>query len=87
MTRIGDSQYHVRFKATYWKIFHIGYSVDMKAEAQTGGVFKTTGENDLGWWGGGVYHYEGTVSATNFLATYKSEYDHGTFEMKRPQQE
>ena len=87
MTRIDGARYHARYKATYWKIFRIGYTVEMTVEPQSEGVFKMRGENDLGWWGGGIYHYEGKASDTNFFATYRSKYDHGTFEMKRPAQD
>ena len=87
MIRIDDGKYHARFKATYWKIFRIGYRVEMSVEPHPDGVFKLSGENDLGWWGGGVYRYEGDVTATNFLSTYRSKYDHGTFQMKRPSTE
>ncbi len=84
MTRIDDTQYRARYRATYWKMFRIGYTMAMRVEPQPGRAFKMQGENDLGWWGGGVYRYDGEASATNFLATYRSKYDHGTFEMKRP---
>ncbi len=33
---------------------------------------------------GGVYHYDGDATPTNFFSTYKSKYDHGTFQMTRP---
>jgi hypothetical protein len=34
---------------------------------------------------GGVYTYEGSASATNFTSTYNSKYDHGVFQMRRPE--
>ena len=33
---------------------------------------------------GGVYYYEGRATATNMISTYRTKYDHGTFDMKRP---
>jgi len=50
-------------------------------------VWQFQGDENLGWLAGGVYHYEGRVSPTNFHSTYRSKYDHGTFEMGRPQAE
>jgi len=84
MYRFDDHTYEARFKATYWKIFRVGYDVALLVERKPDGSFRLSGENDLGWWGGGVYHYEGDVSSTNFAATYRSRYDHGTFQMQRP---
>ena len=83
-TKTDDRQIRARFKATYWKIFRIGYEVTLNSESLPGDKVHIQGENDLGWWGGGVYHYSGTISPTNFSSTYRSKYDHGTFEMKRP---
>lgn len=83
-TKIDDRQIRARFKATYWKILRIGYEVTLNTEPSTNSSVRIRGENDLGWWGGGVYHYDGAVSPTDFSATYRSRYDHGTFEMKRP---
>jgi len=83
-SKIDDRQIRARFKATYWKLFRIGYEVTLNTEPQPESTVRIQGENDLGWWGGGVYHYEGAITPTNFSATYRSKYDHGTFEMKRP---
>lgn len=84
MFKFDDRNYNARFKATYWKILRIGYDVAILVERQPDGSFKLEGENDLGWWGGGVYRYDGDVTSTNFLSTYRSKYDHGTFQLKRP---
>ena len=32
ITKTGDYEYHARFAATYWKIFHFGYDVNLSAE-------------------------------------------------------
>lgn len=86
-TRIDDRQIRARFKATYWKILRVSYEVTLNAESLTNHAVHIQGENDLGWWGGGVYRYDGTINPTNFSSTYRSKYDHGTFEMKRPEPE
>ena len=84
VTRLGDDRYRAHYKATYWKIFRIGYAVDMQVRQESSNTYKFQGETDLGWWGGGVYHYDGDATPANFFSTYKSKYDHGTFQMTRP---
>ena len=86
LTKLENGRYRARYKATYRKILRVSYAVDMRVEQQQGpaGSFNFQGETDLGWSGGGVYHYEGHATPTNFFATYKSKFDHGTFEMTRP---
>ena len=84
VTRFDDTHYRTRYKATYWKILRIGYKVNIQVKQESPGVFRFRGETDLGWWGGGVYHYDGKVTPTNFFSTYQSKYDHGTFQMTRP---
>lgn len=78
-----DSTYSAYFRATYWKIFRYSYRVDLAFE-QRDGVWHFRGDENLGWFAGGVYRYEGKVTSTNFHSTYESKYDHGTFEMGRP---
>ncbi len=84
VTKIDDSHYRARYKATYWKIMRFGYTVAMNVKQGTDNAHNFQGEADLGWWAGGVYRYEGQVTSTNFFSTYKSKYDQGTFRMKRP---
>jgi hypothetical protein len=71
-----------RFRATYGKIFHFGYTVPLEIHPHFGG-WEINGEANLGALGG-VYYCEGRVSPTNFFSTYRSKYDHGIFEMQRP---
>jgi hypothetical protein len=83
VSRTSDGEYSARYHATFWKVFTAGYTVRLKA-TDSGGEFKIAGEENLGWYAGGVYTYEGKVSATNFFSTYRCKYDHGTFQMSRP---
>ena len=85
LSKAEDRHFQARFKATYWKILRYSYTADLLFEPADGS-FKLSGDTDLGWWAGGLYHYEGSVSSTNFFATYKNKYDHGTFRMSRPSQ-
>ncbi|HUF63902.1 MAG TPA: hypothetical protein VMN36_17620 [Verrucomicrobiales bacterium] len=47
------------------------------------GVFRFSGEADLGVLGG-VYRHEGRATADSFEASYHAEKDRGTFRMMRP---
>lgn len=84
ITGLGDGRYRAHYKATYWKIFRFSYAVEMRVEEHSGDTFEMRGETDLGWWGGGVYQYEGQINPTNFVCSYRSKYDHGKFRMERP---
>jgi hypothetical protein len=83
MTCPEEGSCQARFHAKYQKIFSFGYTVALQVTPQDG-IFKFKGDANLGWYAGGAYHYEGTVSATNFFATYRCKQDHGTFQMARP---
>ena len=75
--------YQARFHAKYRKIFSFGYTVPLKVE-RAADSFHFSGEADLGYLAGGVYHYDGHADGTNFFSNYSSKYDHGIFQMKRP---
>jgi hypothetical protein len=83
MTTQADGKYQARFHAIFWKIFRAGYTVPLTV-VSSNGVYQFQGDANLGWWGGGAYHYEGQATGTNFFSTYRSKADHGTFQMKRP---
>ena len=83
ITKKDGGDYTARFHAKYHKVMHFGYTVPLKVEA-AGDEFKFSGQANLGWLAGGVYHYDGHAGATNFFSTYTSKYDHGTFQMNRP---
>jgi hypothetical protein len=77
-------EYDAFFHATFWKIFRASYRVPLKYE-EVNGLFTLSGTSDLGRLSGGVYTYEGEATSSRFFSTYKNKYDHGTFEMKRPE--
>jgi len=83
LTRQTEDQYRARFHAKFWKIFSFGYTVPLTA-TKTNEAYHMRGDADLGWWAGGAYHYEADANPTNFIATYRSKGDHGTFQMHRP---
>ena len=83
ITRQSESLYAAHFRAKYWKIFQYTYPAVLHG-TEFRGVATLKGEADLGFFAGGVYQYEATVTPTEFHATYTSKYDHGKFEMARP---
>ncbi|MBA4147552.1 MAG: hypothetical protein H0X66_05510 [Verrucomicrobia bacterium] len=83
LTPISENTYEARFHAKYRKILSFGYTATFTGQ-HTNDVFYFSGDADLGRLAGGIYTYEGRVSPRNFFSTYNSKYDHGTFEMGRP---
>lgn len=84
ITATNDTACLARFRATYAKVLNFSYTVPLNLQPHFEG-WEFDGEEDLGKLGGGTYYYEGRANATNFSATYRSQYDHGTFEMRRVQ--
>ena len=75
--------YAARFRASYLKILSFSYSVALEVNSNNL-TWQFHGAEDLGAAAGGLYHYTGTITPTNFHAIYEAKSDHGTFEMKRP---
>ncbi len=84
LKREDDAKYRASFRATYWKTFRASYHVEFTGEMREG-VWHFKGDENLGWFAGGIYHYAGQVTPTNFFSTYHCKYDHGTFELRRPE--
>jgi hypothetical protein len=82
--KISEEKYRARFDSTYEKIIHFKSNVILSG-AKTNSAFHFSGDAKLPWWAGGIYHYAGKVDPTNFVSTYRCKYDHGTFQMSRPQ--
>jgi len=57
--------------------------VPLPVEARAG-VWLFQGSEDRDRLAGGVYHYAGSPTPTNIHSPYRSDYDHGIFEMSRP---
>jgi hypothetical protein len=83
VTKREDGMYRARFHATYNKVLSFGYTVALQVQPEANG-FHFSGDANLGWYAGGVYHYDGHADATNFFSTYSCKYDHGTFKLTRP---
>jgi len=83
MTKTAEGRYDARFHAKFWKIFSFGYTVPFAVQ-QSDSSYRFQGDADLGKLAGGLYHYEGQATPTNFNSTYSSKADQGIFQMKRP---
>jgi hypothetical protein len=85
MTKQSEGTYEARFHARFWKIFSYRYRVPLQVQEHAqDGRFTFQGTSDLGWWAGGNYTAEGTATAQQFDATYRSKWDHGYFRLTRP---
>ena len=86
VSRGTNGVYMARFHAKYWAVFHVSFSYTVPLTVkQQGDEFEFEGSANLGALAGGLYTYKGQATATNFVSTYSCKYDHGVFEMKRPQ--
>ena len=85
ITRGTNDLYRARFHAKYRKViqFSFGYTVPLTVTERDGAIH-FEGAAELGWLAGGRYTYTGRTSLTNFSAGYSCQYDHGVFEMARP---
>lgn len=84
ITPLSEGKYNANYQAKYRKVFTFSYTVPLEMR-RAGDSWKFNGEADLGKMAGGVYTYEGAVSSNHFFSTYDSKYDHGKFEMSRPE--
>lgn len=83
MSKKSGDTYEAHFWASFWKIFHATYKVDLHAQQETD-RYRLRGQAELGGLAGGTYYYSGYATPTNFFCNYSSKIDHGTFEMTRP---
>ena len=81
-----DSAYQARYDASYtWICMPLGFEYLLPVEAvKDGQALRLRGGAELGCWiAGGWYEYEGIVENGEFIASYRSSFDHGIFRMKR----
>lgn len=82
-----DSQpgqtHRFHYHATFMKILSATYDVNHQIHRTTDG-YTFSGDQEIYGKGSGIYHYEGRATPQIFHATFRSEHDHGVFEMKRP---
>ena len=83
ITRTAPGKYRAHYRAKFLRIMSYSYAAELTAR-ETSGVYSFDGQADLGRLAGGVYSYAGTASTTNFHSSYKSKYDQGNYDMRRP---
>ncbi|MDB6026874.1 MAG: hypothetical protein JWM68_3097 [Verrucomicrobiales bacterium] len=83
LTQVSDGKYEARFRAKYKKVLSFSYTATFQGTKKDS-EFSFSGDADLGKLAGGIYYYRGEISPTNFVSTYRSKYDHGTFHLARP---
>lgn len=81
LTRIDDSHYRADFAGRFFKILPFRYSVDLEV-MQEGDLVLLAGDHTLGR-RLGVFHYDAEATCTDFVATYSSCKDQGTFTLSR----
>jgi hypothetical protein len=86
VSKTSDTAYRAHYRAKFWKIFRFTYIATLNGR-ETNGITKLQGQANLGKLAGGIYKYDATVTSTQFQSSYSSKYDHGKFQMLRPQTE
>ncbi|QNN22281.1 hypothetical protein HED60_08355 [Planctomycetales bacterium ZRK34] len=85
ITPIDKDTYQARYHATWGGWLSGEYTTDLQVTGRDGGRVQFESSKDLGWLYGGVYHMTGHATPTEFISHYKSEHDHGTYTLNRPQ--
>jgi hypothetical protein len=83
ITQTSPTTYRAHYRATYKKILHFSYVATLNG-SRSNNVVTLEGQSDLGKLAGGIYTYKATATPTEFRSTYKSKYDHGHYELRRP---
>jgi hypothetical protein len=78
-SELSSSEYVSRFEAKF-SIFTAHYTVTLRGSEKAGRI-DLTGEQDLGWLSGGIYHYEAHIVGEHFNSTYRCKSDEGEFHM------
>jgi hypothetical protein len=78
MVPSGPGRWRARFHATFARVLKACYDTEFEVHG-TG----LRGSSNLGAFSGGVYEYAAEVSNGEFISTFRSRTDHGTFRMRR----
>ena len=82
LTHLVGRHFRAEFRARYWIIFPFGRDIRMTLRPEVE-IFRTTGTENLGKWGGGNYQYSGTLSGGIFEAIFASQKYRGSFRLQR----
>jgi hypothetical protein len=81
--KLPDANYHASFESEAPLKITTKSVCTFHISGRAGGVWEFSGKEDLGLLQGGTYKYKGTVDGNDFVCTYDSTFDKGTFRMKR----
>ncbi len=81
--KLDNGAYLAHFDAVFAKVFSNKSTVTLTV-GQKDGPWTFSGKEDLGLLKGGVYTYQGQSDGSEFVCTYDSKSDKGTFRMTRP---
>ncbi len=81
MTRLAPGKYEARYHATWAGFLSGEFKAPLDGKLENG-VYSFTSEQDLGAWG--AFEATGQADGKLFRADFKSNDDHGVFEMTRP---
>ena len=82
LTRITEGQYKAQYDGLYAGFIPFWYSVKKEVTRNDGVVYMKAEEN-LGWFGGGLFKYEGEIKDEKYHMRYDSKHYAGTFELER----
>ena len=82
LVHLAGRHFRAEFRARYWIIFPFGRDIRITFRPE-GEIFRCTGTEDLGKWGGGNYQYSGTLSDRIFEAIFASQKYRGNFRLER----
>lgn len=82
LTRIKEGQYLARYDGFFAGFIPFWYSVKKEVTRGDGVVYMKAEEN-LGWYGGGLFKYEGEIRDGEYHMRYDSKYYAGTFELSK----
>jgi hypothetical protein len=80
--KLQSGAYLAHFDAVFAKYLRNESTVTLKVQ-RGDAAWQFTGEEDLGLMKGGVCKYDGRSDGNEFVCSYDSQYDKGTFRMKR----
>jgi hypothetical protein len=83
ITRVSDHRVRARFRAIFAGFIPYEHSILLDGSDHNG-LWRFEGEEDLGWFAGGEFRFNGEASNDRFFASYHTSSDHGTFELNRP---
>ena len=82
LQQIDENHFRAFANAKYAKFMRVCYTVELRFE-QMAECLHLEGEADLGELAGGVYRYDGVLTATEFNCRYECKYDRGAFSLRR----